>query len=82
MFIKCFAFAVENLESLLSLIYGYLFETVWIMLGKCGLKKWTMGFVLVFLFLVEEAPTEAAKGNRFYLKRGRSSQWSLIWYYT
>jgi hypothetical protein len=44
MFEQFSKFAVENLESLLSLIYGYLFETVWIMLGKRGFKKWTMGF--------------------------------------
>ena len=47
MFEQFSKFAVENLESILSLINGYLFEIVWIMLGKRGFKKWTMGFVLV-----------------------------------
>ena len=50
MFEQFSKFAVENLESLLSLINGYLFEIVWIMLGKRGFKKWTMGFVLVFYY--------------------------------
>jgi hypothetical protein len=44
MFEEFSKFAVENLESLLLLVYGYLFATVWIMIGKCGFKNWTTSF--------------------------------------